>query len=160
MATILKKTWEEYIRPLIRRPDRIQLAALCYRETQDGLKILLITSRGTGRWIIPKGWPMNGMDGAQAALEEAWEEAGVAEGDVWATPLGDYGYLKEIDTGPPVPTRAVIYPVKVVTMRETFPESDQRRRQWFSPEEASKLVDEPELRDILGKLTHQDLLDH
>jgi 8-oxo-dGTP pyrophosphatase MutT (NUDIX family) len=56
---------------------RTQFAALCYRVVKKKVKVLVISSRGTGRWIVPKGWPMDGKTPADAALQEAWEEAGV-----------------------------------------------------------------------------------
>ena len=60
------------------RPERHQVAALCWRMGQGGaVEILLVTSRDTGRWVIPKGWPMDGKSASAAAAREAWEEAGV-----------------------------------------------------------------------------------
>jgi len=56
---------------------RTQFAALPFRVKEDKVQVLLITSRGTGRWIVPKGWPMEGKTPAESALQEAWEEAGV-----------------------------------------------------------------------------------
>ena len=40
---------------------RTQFAALCWRVMDGKVQILLITSRGSGRWIVPKGWPMDGQ---------------------------------------------------------------------------------------------------
>ena len=79
MTSAISKAWEEVVRPMLLRPKRVQVAALCFRETDTGKDVLLITSRGTGRWIVPKGWPIDGMGGSEAALREAWEEAGVRE---------------------------------------------------------------------------------
>ena len=77
------------------RTGNAQYAALPYRLGRDGLEILLITSRGSGRWIIPKGWPMAGLSPSQAAALEALEEAGVT-GNVSADSVGRYGYDKEL----------------------------------------------------------------
>ena len=85
--------------PMWQRPKRLQVAALCYRETPKGKQVLLITSRDTGRWIVPKGWPVDGLDGAEAALQEAWEEAGVSKADIESAPMGYYDYNKRLDHG-------------------------------------------------------------
>ena len=75
---------------------RTQFAALCYRLEEDKVKVLLVTSRGTGRWIVPKGWPADGKTPVESALEEAWEEAGV-KGRVTGDCLGLFSYQKQID---------------------------------------------------------------
>ena len=70
------------------RPTRIQFGALPYRfDRHADLEVLLITSRETGRWIIPKGGPIKGFKPGQTAALEAYEEAGV-RGRVSARPLG------------------------------------------------------------------------
>lgn len=47
---------------MFQRPPRQPYAALCYRlkGKTGALEVLLLTSRDTGRWVIPKGWPMEG----------------------------------------------------------------------------------------------------
>ena len=152
MTDGLKKAWAELVQPMLRRPRRLQVAALCY--TQDGpkKKVLLVTSRDTGRWIIPKGWPIDGKDAAAAALQEAWEEAGVKHGHVAPDPVGSYGYDKELDSGLPVPVEALVFPVEVTKLKDDFPEAAERERKWVSPKKASAMVREPELREILRNL--------
>lgn len=152
MTGSLRKAWNEVVRPMLRRPKRLQVAALCY--TQDGpkKKVLLITSRDTGRWIIPKGWPIKGLDAPGAALQEAWEEAGVRNGDVTQDAVGTYGYDKELKTGLPVSVETLVYPVKVTDLQDDFPEAGQRQRKWVSPAKAAKMVDEPELQEILRNM--------
>ena len=66
-----------------------QVAALCWRLRKNTLQFVLITSRDTGRWVIPKGWPVPGLALSAAAASEAWEEAGVI-GRISDQPLGDY----------------------------------------------------------------------
>ena len=127
---------------------RTQFAALCYRVVKDKIKILVITSRGTGRWIVPKGWPMDGKTPAQSAAQEAWEEAGV-EGKVSSSPLGLYSYNKVTDDAQDFPCVAVVYPIKVKSLSKKYPEAGQRDRKWVSRKQAAKLVDEPELARIL-----------
>ena len=58
MVNILKKAWEEVVQPMVRRPNRVQVAAICYQGKGADRKVLMITSRETKRWILPKGWPM------------------------------------------------------------------------------------------------------
>lgn len=126
-----------------------QVAALCYRETRDGKEVLLITSRDTGRWIIPKGWPMRGKTDAQAAAIEAWEEAGVKPSNVEGDPIGSYDYDKMQGDGVALPVETQVYSVEVDRLAKAFPEVSERSRAWVSPDEAATLVEEPELQDIL-----------
>ena len=127
---------------------RAQFAALCYRVVKDKVQVLVISSRGTGRWILPKGWPMDGKTPAEAALQEAWEEAGVI-GKVVSAPLGLYSYQKVQDHANDFPCIAVVYAVKVKSLSKDFPEAGERRVKWVGRKKAAKLVDEPELSQIL-----------
>jgi len=127
---------------------RTQFAALCWRVVKDKPQVLLITSRGTNRWIVPKGWPMEGKTPGQCALTEAWEEAGVV-GKADERPLGLYPYIKLMDDGSEVPCVGLLYPVRVTTLRSTWPEVKERRRQWFSRKKAAARVAEPELAQLL-----------
>jgi len=138
--------------PIWRRPKRVQVAALCYRETEEGKVVLLITSRDTGRWIVPKGWPIDGLDGPGAALQEAWEEAGVQKADIESDPVGLYEYDKGLGEGMTVPVEARVYLTRVRDLSEEYPDSELRKRAWFSPQEAANLVDEPDLKAILRRL--------
>ncbi|MDC0736836.1 NUDIX hydrolase [Cognatishimia sp. SS12] len=134
---------------MVQRPRRLQVAALCYRDSDKGRKVLVVTSRGTGRWIIPKGWPMRGKGSAEAALVEAWEEAGVRRGETQKDPLGQYRYFKTKSMGWPQPVETLVFPVKVKELADEFPEAHERNRKWVSPEEAANLVHEPELKELL-----------
>ncbi len=138
--------------PILRRPKRVQVAALCYRDTDKGKRVLLITSRDTGRWIVPKGWPINGLDGPGAALQEAWEEAGVIKADIQEEPIGLYEYAKGLGEGMTVPVEARVYLTHVHDLTEDYPEASLRKREWFAPKEAANLVDEPDLKAILQAL--------
>lgn len=131
------------------RPRALQAAALCYRGSGEDTRILLLTSRGTGRWIIPKGWPMKDRDSAGTARQEAWEEAGV-EGEIAPRPIGSYSYDKILDSGLPLPCQATVYPLRVDVLHDEFPELGQRERVWVTPEEAAARVDEPGLKRILA----------
>lgn len=125
-----------------------QVAALCWRKHRDGIEVLLITSRDTGRWVLPKGWPMDGRSGPEAAAVEAWEEAGV-EGRVATETLGFFGYDKTIAPDIAHPCMVSVYPLRVATLSRRFPERKERRRKWFSAEKAARKVMEPELRALL-----------
>lgn len=127
---------------------RTQFGALCYRIVKDKPQVLLITSRGSGRWIIPKGWPLQDATPAEAAATEAWEEAG-ARGRVVDQCLGLYSYLKTTDSGAVLPCAVLVYPIKVKALSDRFPEAGERTRRWFSTKKAAARVDEPELRDLL-----------
>lgn len=130
---------------------RLQYGALCYRFDGDTPLVLLITSRGTGRWILPKGWPIPGLDGAATAAREAWEEAGVV-GRVSPVPLGAYHYVKLLDKRREVPCKVEVYPLCVARLEDEYPETGQRQRVWFAATEAARKVDEPELKQLLGTL--------
>ena len=152
MMTILKNLWATVASAFGSPPKRQQVAALCYRGKGARKEVLLITSRDTGRWIIPKGWPMRGKDGPGSAMQEAWEEAGVKDATADTDPIGSYAYNKTSGSGLPMPVETLVYSVDVTGLENDFPEAGQRKRQWVSPQEAANLVDEPELKSILRVL--------
>ena len=129
-----------------------QVAALPVRRDDGGrLRVLLVTSRDTGRWVVPKGWPMEGLDPWEAAAVEALEEAG-AEGAITAAPIGTYAYGKRLEDDAVLPCRVTVYPLRVTRLRDRWKEAKERKRRWFDPDEAAKRVDEPELGVILRSL--------
>lgn len=136
-------------RILGRRPPALQVGALCVQ--QDSGRVLLVTSRGTGRWIIPKGWPMDGRSVGGAALQEAWEEAGV-RGQVDETPFGRYAYDKKLTRGLSAPVEVQVHLIRVADLAKNFPERKQRQRRWFTPPEAAELVSEPGLAKLIRRL--------
>lgn len=127
---------------------RTQFAALCYRMRKGLPEVLLVTSRRTRRWIIPKGWPNHGMTPAQSAALEALEEAGV-EGRIYEVSIGLYTYAKQNASGNDIPCAVSVFPLKVKTVHSTYLEKKQRRRKWMPPHKAAKLVQEPELAHLL-----------
>ncbi len=127
---------------------RTQVAALCWRMQKGKPEVLLVTSRETGRWVIPKGWPMKDRSDPEAAQREAWEEAGV-KGQVGDHSLGVYAYHKVLGSGSDVPCVVSVFPMQVDAVEDKFPEAAERERRWFAPKKAARRVDEPELRDIL-----------
>ena len=111
--------------------------------------MLLITSRETRRWVIPKGWPIKGMSSAKSAAQEAFEEAGV-RGKVHKRPVGVYHYDKRLKNGRMQHVRVAAFAMAVETEAEVYPELGQREKAWVTPTEAAKLVDEPELMVLLA----------
>ncbi|MBT8414910.1 MAG: NUDIX hydrolase [Boseongicola sp.] len=153
MKAVLDGLWSSFVQPMLQRPARVQMAALCYRTGKAGKQILLITSRDTGRWIIPKGWPIVGKSSCETAMQEAWEEAGVKNGTAETDSIGSYTYEKHFDNGASATVETSVYPIAVETLADSFPEADERTRKWVSPEEAASLVDEPELKKLLEDFT-------
>lgn len=131
-----------------KRDVRTQFGALCWRMKDDEVQVLLITSRRSQRWIVPKGWPMDQETPAKAALTEAWEEAGV-EGKVSPVCLGIFSYSKSLDPGETLPCVVAMFPVRVKSLSKNYPERSDRRRKWFSQKKAAKLVEETELATMI-----------
>jgi 8-oxo-dGTP pyrophosphatase MutT (NUDIX family) len=133
------------------REPRTQYAALPWRMRDDGaVEMLLITSRESKRWVIPKGWPMKDKTPEEAAATEAYEEAGVI-GKAGRKSLGLYHYDKRLRSGRLQHVRVMVYPLEVREARDIWPEMTERERLWSSPAEAASLVDEPELKTLLAK---------
>jgi 8-oxo-dGTP pyrophosphatase MutT (NUDIX family) len=131
---------------------RRQVGALPYKVgDEDGVKVMLVTSRETKRWIIPKGWPMKDRKPHMAAKREAFEEAGV-RGQIGKRSIGTFNYDKRLKSQATVSCKVEVFPLKVRAQAESWPEQDEREGRWFSPDEAAKIVKEAELREIIRKL--------
>jgi len=128
-----------------------QYAALPWRDTGHGIEVLLITSRETRRWVIPKGWPMPGLTPVEAAAREAFEEAG-AGGVVSRNPIGRYAYDKRMKDGSILPVEVEVYGLEAMVRHPSWPEQGQRSERWFRPAEAVELVAEPGLKKIIQSL--------
>ena len=102
---------------------RTQYGALCWRMHAARPEVLLITSRDTGRWVIPKGWPMEALSAA--------------------------AYRKGLGPQKVVPCVVEVFALRVERLASSYPEKGQRRRKWFSPEKAAKRVQEPDLRQLI-----------
>jgi 8-oxo-dGTP pyrophosphatase MutT (NUDIX family) len=134
-----------------------QVAALCWRLRKETLQFVLITSRDTGRWVIPKGWPVPGLAPSAAAANEAWEEAGVI-GRIGDRPLGDYLYHKATSPVLTIRCAVTVFPLRVSDLKRNFPEAKERRRSWFDASKAAKLVAEPELASLFQTIAAQTAL--
>jgi 8-oxo-dGTP pyrophosphatase MutT (NUDIX family) len=133
-----------------RRGPRQQFAALPWRRNEAGaVEVLLITSRETRRWVIPKGWGKKGEPATVAAAREALEETG-AGGRVGEAALGQYRYQKLLKSGRLQRVRVAVYALEVVHEHEDWPEKAVREKLWTSVAEAATLVDEPELKALIA----------
>jgi 8-oxo-dGTP pyrophosphatase MutT (NUDIX family) len=128
---------------------RVQYAALPFRSNGESkLEIMLVTSRGTRRWIIPKGWPKRGMPPYETAAKEAFEEAGVL-GKVSKRSIGSYPYEKILKKGDTANCRVEVFALRVTRQSKSWPEKRERRIMWYPPAEAVRCVREPHLRRII-----------
>ena len=110
--------------------------------------MLLVTSRETRRWVLPKGNIDPGLTAAAAAALEAKEEAGVG-GHVASSPIGRFRYRKQYFAGLSRLMEVEVYPIAVTEILDDWKERRQRDRRWFTPDEAADAVDEPELKQLL-----------
>lgn len=128
---------------------RLQYAALPWRiDEENGVEILLATSRDTKRWVVPKGWPMKGRKPHIVAAIEAMQEAGL-HGKIEKTKLGDFEYEKRLKGGSAVDCRVEVFSLRVERQRRKWPEKGQRVTYWFPYKVAAQQVDEPQLREII-----------
>ncbi|MBJ7447209.1 NUDIX hydrolase [Brevundimonas sp.] len=130
------------------RAERRQVAALCWRRGEQGLEILLVTSRETRRWVTPKGGRMPGLTDARAAAVEALEEAGV-EGRIADHPIGTFRYLKWLRRGEGRWCVVSLFPLEVTVEHATWQEQHERTRQWMSAEQAASRVNEADLAALI-----------
>jgi 8-oxo-dGTP pyrophosphatase MutT (NUDIX family) len=133
----------------------LQAGAIPYTIVRNTPVFLLITSRGTGRWIFPKGAPMKGYQLWQVAAREAYEEAGI-EGEVETTPIGRYRGLK--GSLQPTPIEVQMFPLRVIRQLDDWPEKQSRHRHWVILAEARRLLSDPQLVEM-ASLVHKRALD-
>ena len=143
------------IRERIRRffggvPCRVQVAALPWRKTEDGVEVMLVTSRGTGRWVLPKGWPEKREARHEAAAREAAEEAGIG-GGISPREVGRFYYEKQLPSGMRWRCEVSVHPLEVDHVADKWPERKKRKRQWFPLQEAAGLVAEPDLGELIAR---------
>jgi 8-oxo-dGTP pyrophosphatase MutT (NUDIX family) len=136
-------------------PDgaRLQAAALPFRRSPE-LEILLVSSLDTGRWIIPKGWPMKGRKNFETASREAYEEAGV-KGDIASRPAGSFHYDKRKRNGAVWRCMVEVFPLEVKHQNRSWPEKSARKTHWFAWDQAAEMVDDPGLGDIIRAFAAQ-----
>jgi 8-oxo-dGTP pyrophosphatase MutT (NUDIX family) len=126
-----------------------QVAVLPYRLLDSGaVEVLLLTSRKTHRFVIPKGWQMKGKTNAEAAAIEAKQEAGVI-GAIDTGPCGSYHYWKRLKDAF-VQVKVIVYALEVEAELSDWKEKDERRKRWLTLAQAASAVDEPELVSLLA----------
>jgi len=129
-----------------------QVAAIPFRLNAGGdIEVMLVTSRTTRRFIVPKGWPMKGKSGRKAATIEAQEEAGVL-GKTLKEPAGTYSYWKRL-ANRFVRVDVIVYLMEVTEELADWQEAKRRQRAWLPPTDAALLIDEPDLSTLVKTLT-------
>jgi 8-oxo-dGTP pyrophosphatase MutT (NUDIX family) len=150
MNALTGSQWVERVRRLFGNPPcRLQVAALPWRWSDGRVEIMLITSRDTGRWVLPKGWPETGEELHEAAAREAKEEAGVS-GAISRVQAGRYFYDKVRADAEDIPCEVLVYPLEVDKIADKWKEKRQRKRKWFDAEEAASQVIEPDLAMLIA----------
>ena len=133
-----------------------QFATVPWRIGRRGtLEILLVTSRTSRHWLLPKGWLVRGKSAMESAEIEAFEEAGV-QGKMRNKPIGAFAYNKILKTGEALPCRVTVFSLKVKKLLDDWPEAGQRERAWFDIAVAADAVYEPQLRDFLLGLSRSE----
>jgi 8-oxo-dGTP pyrophosphatase MutT (NUDIX family) len=135
---------------------RVQYGALPYRFTKAGaLELLLVTSRRSRRWIIPKGWPIKGLKPAKSAAREAYEEAGI-RGAISGKSIGAFCYDKNLEeSGLIVPCEVRVFSLIVKRQLITWPEAHQRESRWFEPTGALAAVNDAALGDLIASFVEK-----
>ena len=152
---LMRQTTRNRVLDRIRRlfgglPCRVQVAALPWRKGENGVEVMLVTSRGTGRWVLPKGWPEGQEDLYQAAAREAAEEAGV-DGAISRFEVGRYYYGKVQPSGLEWRCEVLVFPLEVDRVADKWPERKKRQRSWFAAHEAADKVQEGDLRELIAQ---------
>jgi 8-oxo-dGTP pyrophosphatase MutT (NUDIX family) len=134
---------------------RVQYGALPYRlRGGSGPQFMLITSRETRRWVIPKGWPKKGKSPQYSAAREAFEEAGVV-GAVAKRAVGSFSYEKRLKNGAVVVCAVRVFALEVSRQSKQWPEKQERVVKWLSAAQAAERVTEPNLGDIIRRMARR-----
>jgi 8-oxo-dGTP pyrophosphatase MutT (NUDIX family) len=134
---------------------RVQYGALPYRVSNGHRpEFMLVTSRETRRWIIPKGWPKKGKSPRRSAAREAFEEAGVI-GAVGRRPVGSFSYEKRLKNGGSVECEVRVFPLEVKRQSKEWPEKEERSVKWLSAAKAAEKVKEPMLSEIIRRMARK-----
>ena len=134
----------------------MQYGALPFRFNAGGnLELLIVTSRGRGRWIIPKGWPIKGFKPHESAAREAFEEAGI-RGEVATKAIGSFPYEKIIDEeGASIPCEVLVFSLKVKRQLKSWPEAGERELLWIEPKDIVAMIQEDGLRILMEDFADQ-----
>jgi 8-oxo-dGTP pyrophosphatase MutT (NUDIX family) len=127
---------------------------------RDGERwVMLITSRETQRWIIPKGWEEADLRPHQVAAKEAYEEAGLV-GEIGTAPIASYRYQKRLSKGRVRTCHVEVFPLAVIEQLEDWPEREERRTAWFTPSEAATQVTDEGLERLLRSMAENSPEQH
>ncbi len=129
-----------------------QAGVIPFRIMDGKLEVLLVTSRDTGRWVIPKGYVDKGMTPQKAAVQEALEEAGVSGEITSKIPLGFIPYIKVLNANESRPATIEVYAMRVTKEKSKWQERKERKREWLAPAEAASRVKEPALATLLLRM--------
>ena len=136
---------------MVHKSDDIQFAALPWRISEGGRRqVMLLTTRETRRWMIPKGWPMKGRKPAEVASREAYEEAGLIGHIVSKRPLGIFHHQKQLAKESRL-CQVRVFSFRVERQLDDWPEKRQRETKWFDATEAAALVEEDGLHGIITR---------
>ena len=134
---------------------RLQYGALPYRVSSGSrAEFMLVTSRQTRRWVIPKGWPKKGKSPHRLAAREAFEEAGVT-GAIGRRSVGSFSYENRLKNGGLITCEVRVFPLEVKRQSKQWPEMQERRIKWLSASKAAEKVKEPMLGKIIRRLARR-----
>lgn len=133
----------------------LQAGILPWRRAAEGVELLLITSRGGNRWIIPKGWPMPRKTLRQSACQEAFEEAGI-RGETGLEPVGSFMTDKTDLLGRTRQLEVIVYGMEVREELSDWPEKALRQRRWCSGDEAARTVESASLRAVVEAFVQRE----
>lgn len=152
MIALMNSDWlQNTLRMFSARNELLQIAVLPWRERKGEVEICMVTSRGGGRWILPKGWPEKHLSHADAAAQEAWEEAGL-KGAVEAESCGNYQTYKSLDGGIGVAVRMEVYMMTDPKQSDIYPEAKKRKVKWLALDQAIARASEDGLKKLLQEL--------
>ena len=135
-----------------RKPCNRQYGAIPIRLSRKGKpKVLLLTSRGTRRWVIPKGWPIQKLSAADTAAREAFEEAGIKGRILRGAPIGRYRYRKS-DRAELGKITVQVFLMRVKRQLPKWPERSERKLRWVRPRRAASMVAERKLALLLARI--------
>jgi predicted NUDIX family NTP pyrophosphohydrolase len=129
-----------------------QAGVIAYRVLDGKVQVLLMTSRDTGRWIIPKGNINGRSTPSKAAEKEAYEEAGVKGTITSSIPLGIYTYSKKLESGEARAATVEVYLLRIKERLKKWPEKSERKLSWVSTKKAVGLIEEPGVVPLLHRL--------
>ncbi|WP_428688397.1 NUDIX hydrolase [Roseibium sp.] len=149
-TTVPDFSWLQGLGGLFVKPARLQIAALCVRPGGTEPEVLLVSTRDSGRYILPKGWPEKDKPAWDTAVIEAYEEAGIV-GEVDRRPIGSFRSYKGVSKGLKIRTKVLVYKVRFEKQLKEFPETGQRKCVWLPVSKAIEKVDEPALKRFLRR---------